>query len=101
MKVLVLHSDVPPEAPPEDQDTLIAARAISQALRSRDYQAPLAAFTPDKAALEALLAQHRPDVVFNMVEGIDGKGRLAYIAPQLLDELGVRYTGTGAEALII
>jgi len=33
MKVLVLHSDVPPDAPPEDQDTLIAARAIAQALK--------------------------------------------------------------------
>jgi D-alanine-D-alanine ligase len=101
MKVLVLHSDVPPDAPPEDQDTLIAARAVSQALRQRDYQAPLAAFTPDRDALQALLAEYQPDVVFNLVEGIEGKGRLAYLAPQLLDELGVRYTGTGAEALIV
>jgi D-alanine-D-alanine ligase len=101
MKVLVLHSDVPPESPPEDQDTLIAARAVSQALRSRDHQAPLAAFAPDRDALKAVLDRHQPDVVFNLVEGIEGKGRLACLAPQLLDEFGVRYTGAGAEALIV
>jgi D-alanine-D-alanine ligase len=101
MKVLVLHSDIPPDAPPEDQDTLIAARAVSEALGSRGHEAPLAAFTTGREALQALLDRHRADVVFNLVEGIEGKGRLAYIAPQMLDELGVRYTGAGAEALIV
>ena len=32
MRVLVLHSDVPPDAPPDEQDTLITARAIGDAL---------------------------------------------------------------------
>lgn len=101
MNILVLHSDVPPDAPPEDQDTLIAARAIRDALRSKDHRANLAAFTPEREALAATLAEQAPDIVFNLVEGIGGKGSLAYLAPQLLDELGVRYTGTGAEALIV
>ncbi len=100
MRILVLHSDVPPDAPPEDRDTLIAAGAISQALASRGHQAPLAAFVPDLAALRAQLAAQRPGVVFNMVEGIEGKGRLAHIAPYLLEEIGMPYTGTGADALI-
>lgn len=101
MNVLVLHSDVPADAPPEDQDTLIAARAIAKALKIHDHQARLAAFIPEREALAALIAENTPDVVFNLVEGIGGKGSLAHIAPQLLDELGVRYTGTGAEALIV
>lgn len=100
MKVLVLHSDVPPEAPAEDQDTLIAAAAVSRALISRGHQAPLMAFVPDLNALGARLAAERPDVVFNLVEGIEGKGRLAYIAPRLLTELGVPFTGSGADVLI-
>ncbi len=100
MRVLVLHSDVPPDAPPEDQDTLIAAGAISKAVVSRGYEAPLAAFVPDLEKFRALMAKLAPDVVFNLVEGIEGKGRLAYVAPRLFDEIGVPYTGTGAEALI-
>jgi D-alanine-D-alanine ligase len=100
MRILVLHSDVPPDAPPEDRDTLIAAGAISQALTSHGHQAPLVAFVPDLDVLRAQLAAHRPDVVFNLVEGIEGKGRLAHVAPSLLEEIGVPYTGTGADALI-
>ena len=99
MKILVLHSDVAPEAPPEDQDTLIAARAVAAALASHGHCAPLAAFHPDGFAED--LAAHKPDVVFNLVEGIDGKGQLAYRVPELLAALGVRFTGTGAEGLIV
>ena len=98
MHVLVLHSEVPPDAPAEDQDTLVAARAVAGALVSRGHQAPLAAF--DAAGLRALIAAEAPDAVFNLVEAIEGKGRLAYQAPELLEEIGIPYTGTGADALI-
>jgi D-alanine-D-alanine ligase len=100
MRVLVLHSDVSPDAPPEDQDTLAAAEAIAKALASRGYEARMAAFVPNLEKLRAEIAGHAADVVFNLVEGIEGKGRLAYVAPRLLDEIGIPYTGTGAEALI-
>jgi D-alanine-D-alanine ligase len=102
MKVLVLHSDVPPDAPPEDQDTVIAAQAISEALIAKGHTAPLAPYTfaKDIEGLRKLIAREAPDVVFNMVEGIGGQGRLAYIAPQQLDLIGVPCTGTGASALI-
>jgi D-alanine-D-alanine ligase and related ATP-grasp enzymes len=101
MKILVLHSDVPPDAPPEDQDTLIAARAIAGALVSRGHTAPLASFVNDREALRKLVTPHRPDVVFNLVEGIEGKGQLAYLAPQMLAEIGVPFTGAGARSLIL
>lgn len=99
MKVLVLHSDVPPGAPPEDLDTLIAARAVAEALTSRGHETLLAPFFPTR--LRAFLAQKQPDVVFNLVEGIDGNGRLAHLAPRLLEQIGMRYTGTGPDALIL
>lgn len=99
MKVLVLHSDVPPGAPPEDQDTLIAAGAVSQALASRGYETVMAPFFPTR--LRAVVESEAPDVVFNLVEGIDGKGRLAHMAPRLLEQIGVPYTGTGPDGLIV
>lgn len=101
MRILVLHSDVPPDAPPEDQDTIIAAGAVSEALASRGHVAPMAAFVPELERLGALITRHVPDVVFNLVEGIDGKGLLAYRAPEMLGHLGVAYTGTGAQALVL
>ena len=99
MKILVLHSDVPPDAPPEDEDTLIAAAAVEAALKARGFAASRAAYRKDRAALAALLDQTGPDIVFNLVEGIDGLGRLAPQAPRALAALGWRFTGVGAAAM--
>jgi D-alanine-D-alanine ligase len=99
MKILVLHSDVPADAPPEDQDTIIAAKAVAEALVSRGHQASLAAYVPELDRLRAVV--EGADVVFNLVEGIDGRGLLAYRAPEMLEKIGIPYTGTGAEPLIV
>jgi D-alanine-D-alanine ligase len=100
MHVLVLHSEVEPDAPPEEMDTLIAARAVAEALRARGHTADLAAFVESMAGLLALLAEYRTEAVFNLVEGLDGQGRFACIAPLLLARIGVSYTGTNAAGLI-
>jgi D-alanine-D-alanine ligase len=94
MRVLVLHSDIAPDAPPEEQDTLAAAAAVAGALAETGHAASLAAF--GAATLDAVLAAHAPDIVFNLVEGIDGLGRLAPQAPAMLAERGVRFTGVRA-----
>jgi D-alanine-D-alanine ligase len=99
MRVLVLHSDIAPDAPPEEQDTLIAADAVAEALVRKGHEAAKAAFRKDKAALAVLLSEAAPDMVFNLVEGVDGLGQLAPLAPQLLAELAVPFTGVTAEAM--
>jgi D-alanine-D-alanine ligase len=93
MRVLVLHSDVAPNAPPDEQDTLIAARAIGEALESRGHRTSLAPFVFDPEALREIIAEHRADAVFNMVEAIFRQGELAPIVPTLLEKLNVPFTG--------
>ena len=97
MKILVLHSEVPADGPPEDQDTLIAAEAVRAALARKGYTLAKAAYRAD--TLSAVLEQHAPDMVFNLVEGVDGKGILASAAPRQLCELGMAFTGVSAEAM--
>ena len=99
MKVLVLHSDVAPGAPPEEEDTLIAAAAVEAALTARGYSASRAPYAKERAALATLLDKVSPDIIFNLVEGIDGLGRLAPEAPRALAALGWRFTGVGAEPM--
>jgi D-alanine-D-alanine ligase len=93
MKILVLHSDVPDDAPPDELDTVIAARAVAEALISRGHGAPLCAFKPDPDALRQTLAREQPAVVFNLVEALFGSGLYAALAPAMLSRLGVAYTG--------
>jgi D-alanine-D-alanine ligase len=96
MRVLVLHSDVAPDAPLDEQDTLISAEAVATALEKLGHQAPQAAFAPDMQVLKALLEKHKPDVVFNVVESVFGAGIYSSLAPAMLDRLGVPYTGATA-----
>jgi len=99
MRILVLHSDVPPDAPPDDQDTLLQAEAIEGALKELGYEASRASFAPDPAELEALISEECPELVFNLVETVWGRGVYAPLAPQMLSQLGVPFTGAGAAAM--
>ena len=101
MRVLVLHSDVAPDAPADEQDTLITARAIAEALESRGHRVSLAPFVFDPEALRALIAKHRADAVFNMVEAIFGQGELAPVVPTLLEKLNVPFTGCRAAPMAL
>jgi D-alanine-D-alanine ligase len=99
MRVLVLHSDVPPDAPPDEQDTLLQAAAIESTLTELGHESSRAAFVPKPCALEALLARECPDLVFNLVETVWGRGLYAPLAPQMLTQLGVPFTGAGAASM--
>jgi D-alanine-D-alanine ligase len=96
MRVLVLHSDVAPDAPPDEQDTLYSAASVAEALEKHGHHAPRAAFAPDMAFLKGLLDRHRPDVVFNVVESVFGAGIYSSLAPAMLDRLNIPYTGATA-----
>jgi len=96
MRVLVLHSDVAPDAPPDELDTLDSAAAVAEALEKHGHYAPKAAFAPDMAFLKGLLDTHKPDVVFNVVESVFGAGIYSSLAPAMLDRLNIPYTGATA-----
>jgi D-alanine-D-alanine ligase len=99
MRILVLHSDVPPDAPPDDLDTLEQAKAIETTLLGLHHEVSLATFFPDLGALDALIARECPDLVFNLVETVWGRGVHAPLAPAMLTQLGVPFTGGGAASL--
>ena len=99
MRILILHSDVPPDAPPDDQDTLRQAAAVSESLTRLGHEASACAFEPDPAALEAMLARDCPDLVFNLVETVWGSGVHGPMAPAMLTRLGVPFTGCAASAI--
>lgn len=99
MRVLVLHSDIPPGAPPDELDTLVQVQAVSAALSRKGHECVSAAFFSDRTALQALLTQEAPDVVFNLVESVCGLGSAASLAPALLAALGVAFTGSRAGAM--
>lgn len=101
MRILVLHSDIGENPPPEEIDTITSSNAVADALRKHGHTVTLDAFSPDPDRLDAILARHRADIVFNMVEGIDGLGALAPVAPRMLDEADVIFTGVDAVGMAV
>ncbi|MBP7935175.1 MAG: D-alanine--D-alanine ligase [Phycisphaerae bacterium] len=99
MQVLILHDDVPADAPLDELDNLVQAEAISAALVQLGHQTRRLPFTLDLKLVEQAIRQAKPDLVFNLVETAGGTGRLTYLAPALLDGLGIAYTGAGTDAM--
>ncbi len=77
---------------PDEIDTVLAAEAVTLALRKLGYAAEIVGLMPDLGGLDALPSR-RPLVVFNLVDAVNGDGRLAPMVPARLDALGLRYTG--------
>lgn len=99
MRVLVLHSDVAEDAPPDEQDTLATAKAVSSALRVRGHEPASFAFSPDPAGMNRALHESRAEIVFNLVESVLGQGDLAGVAAAMLARRRIPYTGASAAAL--
>jgi len=96
MRVLILHSDVPADAPPDELDTLETARAVAAALEQRGHLVRVAAFKPAPDALADEIAASQAQAVFNLVESVWGDGQLAGVAPAMLAKHGIPYTGANA-----
>jgi len=101
MRILILHSDVPADAPPDEQDTLLQAAAVEAALRRRGHDVSCAAFMPDANDIETLLSREDPDLVFNLVESVWGRGLFGPLAAQMFANLGVPFTGVHAAAMTV
>lgn len=96
MNVVVLHDEIPPDAPPDALDGLQQAQAVERSLRARAHTTTRLACTLDLGTLQAQLQRHAPDVVFNLVESIGGKGRMVATVPLLLESMQLAFTGNGS-----
>jgi D-alanine-D-alanine ligase len=99
MRVLLLHSDVPPDAPPDELDTLVTAEAVAGALSTRGHRVMRAAFAPDPSSVDRTVAAAEAELVFNLVESVFGQGNLSGLAPAMLERCGIPFTGASAVAI--
>jgi D-alanine-D-alanine ligase len=100
MRIVVLHLDIDSQAPPEVEDSLLTARQIAQALIARGHHVSMVPFHSDYEVFSRTVSKAKPDIVFNMVEHAMGQDQLASVAPAYLEQMGMRYTGGGAAAMV-
>ncbi|HEX3674788.1 MAG TPA: hypothetical protein VHU87_10975 [Rhizomicrobium sp.] len=99
MDVLVLHSEIAADAPPDEQDTLWTADEVIEALRERGHEVQRGYFVPSPDHLRDLLERTKPDIVFNLTESVFGLGQFATIAAQMLEMCGIPFTGNPGGAM--
>jgi D-alanine-D-alanine ligase len=72
---------------------------VAEALGSLGFATEIIEVAHDLASIETL-ASRGPLIVFNLVDAIEGDGRLAPRVPARLDAFGIFYTGCGTSALV-
>jgi D-alanine-D-alanine ligase len=96
VKLLILHNAVSSSSAPDDLDTLVQVKAVECGLRDLGHQVETLCFERNEH-MKQLLRTAMPEVVFNLVETVDGSARLAHSAPALLEELEIPFTGAAGE----
>ena len=90
------------EKPKEDEmDVIRQMQHISRALRKLEYIPYRVPFSIDLAEAIKTLENINPAVVFNLVEMLEGTGKLLYFGPSILNYLHLPYTGVPLEAMFL
>lgn len=101
MKIVILHDEILPTSRPDEVDALVQAEVVRAALAELGHESTALQFSLDLRGVGAALNRLGAEVVFNLVESAEGHGRLIYLAPALLDVLGLPYTGASTDAMFL
>lgn len=101
MQAIILYTELSETSTPDDLDVLAQVEAVSKALLQLGVEPLRLPVSLDLKMMTNRLRDIRPDFVFNLVESLDGSGRLLFLAPAILDVLNLPYTGGSTNALYI
>jgi D-alanine-D-alanine ligase len=101
MKAIILYNELSENPTPDEADVLEQVNIISENLNTLGIRYSTLTFSLDLKRVEQELLIHKPDFVFNMVEGVDNKGDLIFLAPALLNSLKIPFTGGSLETIFI
>jgi D-alanine-D-alanine ligase len=100
MRVAILHHAVTSTDAPDERDVLVQAQAVGAALSALGHTWACRPCTLNLGQVRSWVEGFRPGLIFNLVESLQGTGRLIHLIPTLLDAMGVAYTGSCAEAIM-
>jgi len=90
------------EHPTEDElDVLVQAEAVEQSLDELGYTHHREYFSLDLGSIIKTIENNPPDIVFNLVESVGGKGALIHFCPSLLEAFRIPFTGSGTYAMAV
>lgn len=100
-KVLILINKISENPSEDEMDVLSQASEVEEALRELDYACTREFMDLNLEITKQNILRYSPDMVFNLVESLDQKGELIYLAPALLESLHIPYTGCPLDGMFI
>jgi D-alanine-D-alanine ligase len=101
VRIAVVHNVMQDDSPLDEQDVLAQADAVTHALQALTHKSVRLICGLNLSRVQSELRAIAPQMVFNLVESLDGTGRLIHLFPFLLDAMGMPYTGACAEAMML
>ena len=101
MRIVILHDAVNESSRPDEVDALHQAELVGDVLGELGHRVSTAEVGLDLAELSSKLRRSTPDLVFNLVESLEGHGRLIHVVPAMLEAWRIPFTGSGGTACLV
>lgn len=100
-RIVILHDNIPSaEAFSEEWKSIEAMVAdVGATLESLGLAVASLPFTLNLSGVETRLERMKPDLVFNLVDAVDGKAYFGHLAPLLLEHMRLPFTGNSSTAI--
>ena len=99
-RVLIVHGVPDGEERPDEADTLAQCALVGSTLQGAGHECRTLGLGLDLSALRTHTADG-VDLVFNLVESLEGRCDLAHLPATVLEALDVPFSGAGARALYV
>ncbi len=100
-KVLLLINRISDNPTEDEMDVLSQASEVEAALSELGYEYSREFMDLNLGQTKENILRYAPDLVFNLVETIDQRGDLIYLAPALLDSMHIPYTGCPLDGMFL
>jgi D-alanine-D-alanine ligase len=101
LKAVVIYGEIPEGASKDELDTLDQVDVVTYALDQLGYETSELTVSLDMSGMVNAFKSNRPDIVFNLVESLEGRGSLIHVVPSIMDSLGIDYTGANTESIFL
>ena len=99
--IAIAYGEIPPDSGPDETSMLALCNDVAASLKAAGFRTALLEVKLNLKATAERIRKLKPDVVFNLVDTIDGHSALGHLAPQLFEHLNIPYTGGSAEAIYL
>ena len=99
MKVAIAYNLPANKKSADDLDVLVQVEAVEKSLIELGHSSIPIGISLDLQSFEKKINEVKPDLVFNLVESINGVEMYLHFIPVMLEKLKIVFTGASAEAL--